>query len=416
MKKIILRLKEKHIIRKNNKKIDKLLGKRKSHFARTVNNIFFISLRYVQYVLYIGFVAGLSSFLFSFKDKFISSVNHGTVLSFALTFYGFLISIFAVLLSRESERFLNKRFLKIVLDHSYLIHNSYSIIGIPTVFVFANLLKYFTDEELSIAFSFVVIVSSTVSIIFMMISIVRSKSKMLLSYFLPLHKTHLFDSIVISKGKKIKQIDKGSVNDELLTLIIKKNKYIKGYDKMLDEVCAFFKKDILIADADIILTNKLINKFRINQYDFDSMAYLSKLSKSILDISKQLIKREEFNKSFVILDNYFNRINEIIESKDMKKLYADMRCYPLTKAEVSLSVRLIEQIKGQNLLCASLLTTISCGLEIIKAYPKTHLKKDEKIKEKKIESLQEIVFDKIKKLIDISHSNISYLDDCIHNA
>lgn len=347
------------------KEINKAIGKRKSRFARKLRNILLTLLHFGHYLLYVVFVITMCA-VFTIALKDIPIEKEPICISFALAFYGFLISVFAVFLSHENEKNLDKKYLSLVLNHPYIFHNSYAIVSIPTVALICLVyFSVFTDVNVS-GFSLFAAFVCILSILFIIFSIIKNKNKLLISYYLPLYKRKMVDiTINLTKDFDKFYIENNGIKRFIdlkeCIVIANKNKFLKNYKKALFSFSNYFALNDKIGNNEINSFKMFLSYFRIEQYDYDSMAFYYYLCANVADICYGLIDKTAYSEALSIIDSFVFMTARILNNNNIKTMFIDFSKYDFSDIKVSFSKRIEEQIRGCCIFVGALL-----GIDIFK--------------------------------------------------
>lgn len=342
------------------KSVNKKAGKRLSARGRSVVNFFIRSLFVSQIIAYILVVSVIVFCSFAIErtiDGNDRSLDYA-IMSISLAFFGAMVSVLAVLISKETEKYVGRSILKFTTFHTYFINNVYFIVVTCMIFLLYLLVNVIKQTDI-IAFSFALLFSSVISIVLLIRIIIIDKAKLLLNNYLPLHKRLLIDSVIPSKKSfndffiKDNNDDFIIGKDEDVQYVFNKNKYISKYNLLFEEFVNYFLSYNNIINEDVRSLAALIKLFRVKQYDYDSIVYFSYFSDQLFAIFSCYIKEGYNSEVYRLMMEYLNKVESILRSSEVKKLFIHFDNGSFSKEELLLSNRINEQTRAQILFCFS---------------------------------------------------------------
>lgn len=347
-------------IKEIEKSVDKKAGKRISPRERRIINFFVKSLNPIQYILFIISFSLIifCSYVIECKMNHLAENQRYGIMSIALALFGAMVSVLAVLLSKDTEKYIGKSLLKFITFHSYLIDNIYFILS-PCIVALFYLFGCVIYNYQIITASFSVIFSSIIAIILFVRLIVIDKTKLLFANYFPLHKRLLIDNLIPNEIPFdhffIKKED-GTLSigtDEDLEFIRKNNKYISKYNDLFNKYVDYFLDCNELTENDISSLELLIGQFRIKKYDYDSIVYFRYFTDQLFAIFFCYLKEKSFSRVYRLIVAYLNLVESILLSAEIDKLFVKFTTFDYTEEELTRSKRIREQTQAQMLFAFS---------------------------------------------------------------
>lgn len=192
-------------------------------------------------------------------------------------------------------------------------------------------------------------------------------------------------------------------------IIANKNKFLKNYKKALFSFSNYFALNDKIGNNEIDSFKMFLNHFRIEQYDYDSMAFYYYLCVNVADICYGLIDKTAYSEALSIIDSFVFMTARILNNNNIKTMFVDFSEYDFSDIKVSLSKRIEEQIRGCCIFVGALL-----GIDIFKKVIVEIPSTISKSLNRKIEFIKTMLIacdNSVNKYIEIVKKNSDFLGE-----